>query len=153
MVRESRRARRNGVYLWSKLVKPPSWNPNSPSLLRRPSRLSANSCSVWRRHTRYQPRITFPCGGFYHCLSLFDAEDENIADLSLSTGRFHPFKALTHVAEQWPEPRSYCLAAVGQGYGIERVLEKEILAVLGLPIRRRSKIDPWESPIGQLGCS
>jgi hypothetical protein len=81
---------------------------------------------------RVHPRITFPCGGFYHCLSLFDAEDENIADLSLSTGRFHPFKALTHVAEQWPEPRSYCLAAVGQGYGIERV-SKEILAVLGLP--------------------
>lgn len=79
-----------------------------------------------------QPRITFPCGGFYHALSLFDAWNENIADLSFSTGRFHPHKALMPVAEQWPEPRSYCLAAVGHGYGVERV-SKEILAVLGLP--------------------
>jgi hypothetical protein len=81
---------------------------------------------------RVHPRITFPCGGFYHALSLFDAGNENIADFSLSTGRFHPHRTFVPSAEQWPEPRSYCLAAVGKGYGVDRVVN-EILAALALP--------------------
>ena len=81
---------------------------------------------------RMRPRITFPCGGFYHALSLTDGEYENFADFSFSTGRFHPHRAFVPEAEKWPEPRSYCLAAVGQGYGIERVAE-EILGALRLP--------------------
>lgn len=84
---------------------------------------------------RVRPRITFPCGGFYHALSLIGAGEENIADFSLSTGRFHPHRSVVPAAEQWPEPRSFCLAAVGRGYGVERVTN-EILVALGLPTEK-----------------
>jgi hypothetical protein len=81
---------------------------------------------------RVYPRITFPCGGFYHAVSLIVGGKENIADFSLTTGRFHPHRSFVPAAEQWPEPRSYCLAAVGRGYGVNRVAN-EILTALALP--------------------
>src|SRR4051812_12113917 len=64
------------------------------------------------------PRITFPVGGFYVCLSLVRRQlvdqFESLCDFNLLSGRFHMHCGPSPEAECWPEPRSYCLAAVGQ---------------------------------------
>ena len=80
---------------------------------------------------RIHPRITFPCGGQYHCLALIDGESGYLADFHLLTGRFHSHHGLSPAAEKWPEPRSFCLASVAQAYGIKKTAT-DILAALEL---------------------